>query len=103
MIESNTPPPQTQQETPITIQQHVSPLTQEPTQSTPNELEADDIPSIHFKSMSPKTPFDMTPFKALIPEVVQQPHDIDGTKYYIIDVPEEDAMFLNTETQYTSR
>ena len=35
--------------------------------------------------------FDMKPYRGMVPEVVQQiPHDIDGLKYYIIDVPEDE-------------
>ena len=37
-----------------------------------------------------RTSFDMNPFKGMIPDVVDQiPYDINGTKYYMIDVPED--------------
>ena len=32
----------------------------------------------------------MNPFKGMIPDVVEKiPYDINGTKYYMIDVPED--------------
>ena len=35
--------------------------------------------------------FDMSPFRGMLPDVVDQiPHDIDGTHFYLIDVPEDD-------------
>ena len=89
-IQARTPPP-TQQQRP----EQSSPNQDKTEKSTANELQDDDIPSIHFKTTSPKTPFDMGPFAGVIPEVVQeQPHDIDGTRYYVIDVPEEEPMFF---------
>ena len=38
-----------------------------------------------------KMAFDMSPFKGMLPDVVDHiPNDVDGTKFYIIDVPEGD-------------
>ena len=94
MIQDRTPPP-TQQGIPEQSTAHQDKTPRVSEKSPADELEEDDIPSIHFKSTSPKTPFDMGPFAGLIPEVVQeQPHDIDGTRYYVIDVPEEEPMFF---------
>ena len=42
-----------------------------------------------------RTSFDMNPFKGMIPYVVEKiPYDINGTKYYMIDVPEDQQFFV---------
>ena len=42
-----------------------------------------------------RTSFDMNPFKGMIPDIVDQiPYDINGTKYYIIDVLEDQQLFV---------
>ena len=59
-----------------------------------------DIPDIldvkpHMdKPESKKLSFSMEEYKDMIPTVVAEiPYDIDGTRWYMIDVPEEDAFF----------
>ena len=42
-----------------------------------------------------RTSFDMNPFKGMISDVVDQiPYDINGTKYYMIDVPEDQQYYM---------
>ena len=48
------------------------------------------IPEV-FPSINMRLHFDMSPFRGMLPDVVDQvPHDIDGTHFYLIDVPEDD-------------
>ena len=58
--------------------------------------EAEDLPDIKFepKFESRKIAFPMEEFKDMVSEVVCEiPYNVNGTRYYLIDVPEED-MFL---------
>ena len=48
------------------------------------------LPEVHQYEKK-KMAFDMSPFKGMLPDVVDHiPNDVDGTKFYIIDVPEGD-------------
>ena len=58
--------------------------------------EEEEIPDITFcpevSGTGRRVTFNMKPFWGMIPEVVNKlPHDIDGVKFYIIDVPQEEA------------
>ena len=58
--------------------------------------EEDEIPGIPFcpevSGTGRRITFNMKPFWGMVPEVVNKlPHDIDGVKFYIIDVPQEEA------------
>ena len=60
------------------------------------EEEEEEIPDITFcpevSGTGRRVTFNMKPFWGMIPEVVNKlPHDIDGVKFYIIDVPREEA------------
>ena len=62
------------------------------------EEEDDDIPPcpqvIRDSGREGRLHFDMRPFWGMIPEVVSKvPHNINGLKFYIIDVPPEDAFY----------
>ena len=52
----------------------------------------DDIPYCpEVRNVGKRIRFNMKPFQGMVPDVVSTiPHDIDGTKFYIIDVPQED-------------
>ena len=57
-----------------------------------------DIPDVKPQYMdkpeSKKLSFSMEEYKDMVPTVVAEiPYDIDGTRWYMIDVPEEDAFF----------
>ena len=57
-----------------------------------------DIPDVKPQYMdkpeSRKLSFSMEEYKDMVPTVVAEiPYDIDGTRWYMIDVPEEDAFF----------
>ena len=48
------------------------------------------LPEVHQYEKK-KIAFDMSPFKGMLPDVVDQiPNNVDGTKFYMIDVPEGD-------------
>ena len=56
--------------------------------------EEDSLPSIKMTPTT-KTIFNMRPFIGMIPDVVNQvPHEIDGLKYYVKNVPEDDTMCM---------
>ena len=79
------------------------------------EPEEEEIPNIEWehgllRSESRRLKMDMTLFKGMVPDVVNKiPYNINGTKYYMIDVPEEETFFskyrdgryfdLNTSTR----
>lgn len=73
--------------------------TPEPANSQPVKEEQgcdDDIlpPCPEVQILEGKKPFDMRCFWGMIPEVVAKvPHNIDGLKFYLIDVPEEEPFF----------
>ena len=55
-----------------------------------------DLPTIKLSESSSlkKLSFDMTPFRGMIPDVVDKcPGNIDGLRYYICDVPADDTFF----------
>ena len=55
-----------------------------------DEVSLPTIPEV-FPSINKKLQFDMSPFRGMLPDVVDHiPHDIDGTHFYLIDVPEDD-------------
>ena len=56
------------------------------------EANIHELPDIKYESKRVSFPTHI--FKGMIPDVVAQiPHDIDGTKFYMVDVPEEDSFF----------
>ena len=55
-----------------------------------DEVSLPTIPEV-FPSINKRLQFDRSPFRGMLPDVVDQvPHDIDGTHFYLIDVPEDD-------------
>ena len=52
----------------------------------------DDIPYCpEVRNLGKRIHFNMKPFQGMVPDVVSSiPYNIDGTKFYIIDVPQED-------------
>ena len=57
---------------------------------TPSSDESS-LPSIHYPpKVYKKKEFDMAPFLGMVPDLVDRiPHDVDGLRYFIIDVPED--------------
>ena len=64
----------------------------------PDILDIPDVkPQYMDKPESKKLSFSMEEYKDMVPNVVAEiPYNIDGTRWYIIDVPEEDAFFAKT-------
>ena len=55
-----------------------------------DEVSLSTIPEV-LPNIYKRLQFDMSPFRGMLPDVVDQiPHDIDGTHFYLIDVPEDD-------------
>ena len=55
-----------------------------------DEVSLPTIPEV-LPNIYKRLQFDMSPFRGMLPDVVDQiPHDIDGTHFYLIDVPEDD-------------
>ena len=55
-----------------------------------DEVSLPTIPEV-FPSINKKLHSDKSPFRGMLPGVVDHiPHDIDGTHFYLIDVPEDD-------------
>ena len=52
----------------------------------------DDIPYCpEVRNLGKRIHFNMKPFEGMVPDVVSSiPYNIDGTKFYIIDIPQED-------------
>ena len=72
-----------------------------PTYGPPQHVkeEEDDIPpcpdvAVREDNNAKRIQFDMRPFWGMISEVVSKvPHNISGLEFYIIDVPQEDALY----------
>ena len=63
------------------------------------EVTLPNLPEVHQYERK-KMAFDMSPFKGMLPDVVDQiPNNVDGTKFYIIDVPEGDHSCTKCETK----
>ena len=64
-------------------------LKQEPVEEPLSEIKWEE--AVRSKYSNKRLYFDMKPYKGMVPAVVREvPHDVDGLKYYIIDVPEEE-------------
>ena len=64
-------------------------LKEEPTEEPLVEIKWEDAVRSNFSNR--RINFDMKPYQGMVPDVVSQiPHDINGLKYYIVDVPEEE-------------
>ena len=49
------------------------------------------LPSIRYPSERKRKEFDMSPYKGMVPDLVEKiPFDVDGLKFFIVDVPDED-------------
>ena len=49
------------------------------------------LPSIRYPSERKRKEFDMSPYKGMVPDLVEKiPYDVDGLKCFIVDVPDED-------------
>ena len=71
----------------------ISRLKEEPEEEDLVDISWND--ALVFRNGQRRTSFDMNPFKGMIPDVVEKiPYDINGTKYYMIDVPEDQQFFV---------
>ena len=90
---ADSPPPEIPQDLYNQLTQQadnlIEKLKEEPDEEALVEIKWEDAVRSNYSNR--RINFDMKPYQGMVPDVVSQiPYDINGLKYYIIDVPEDD-------------